>query len=123
MREPVDPRAALFPGPALDFSDQGAGDALATGFRRGEQVLEVADVCGRRARVDEEVHDPDELPVDAGSPGVDSIILLEAAPRLVVVLLRPVRALVERVVAGEQFLPGRAVPRFEPPDRDHDSPP
>jgi hypothetical protein len=55
----------------LDVGDQRACDALAAGLWRGEQVLEEADVCGRRARVDEEVHDPDEAPVDAGASGVD----------------------------------------------------
>jgi hypothetical protein len=38
-----------------DFGDQSARDALAASLRRGEQVLEIAEVRGRRARVEEEV--------------------------------------------------------------------
>src|ERR1700733_10409599 len=119
MSVPVDPRAAPFLGPVPDFGDQRAGDAPAAFLRRSEQVLEITDVCGRRAGVDEEVHDSNKAPVNAGATSVDLVVLLEAAPRLVIVLLRPARASVKRVVAGEQLFPCGAVSRFEPPDRDH----
>jgi len=57
--EPVETGAAVAAGPVLNGRYQRPGHSVAAGLRGGEQVLEIADIGRRGARMHEEMHDPD----------------------------------------------------------------